>query len=172
MMQTVSSIFTQMKPLILGAVKGWHNESTAIGCRVTGTAAQTINNVTVTALTFETEIHDTDGMFTATDTKMYVNTPGYYDMGGGWAMDAANNVAISRVAVLIRKNGDTVLAVGEVDSIANQAVQVSASVGMVYMGPGDYIQILAYHNEGVNVARWVATSRNQDRCFGWIARRS
>jgi hypothetical protein len=52
--------------------------ATVPACRVRRNASQSIASATYTFVSFDTEVFDTNGMFTATDTKVTIQTAGIY----------------------------------------------------------------------------------------------
>lgn len=127
---------------------------TDIGARAYNDVAISINNNTVTVVTFNSEIEDTDGIHsTSVNTgRLTCTRNGTYEIAGGF--EFAPNTAGVRVAY-IRLNGATILASAQ--GIPDPANVFNASINLATHYPlvvGDYVELLAYQNSGgaLNIA--------------------
>jgi hypothetical protein len=154
-------------------MEGSIRRSTALGCKaILAAGGQSIAPLTAAALAFDTEIADTDGCFTPTDTKLYARREGYYLAGGGWAFNSGVSPAASRMQVLLRLNGSSVYVGANqtwTTTAASRVNSVAAAAGMIAMGPGDYIEICAFHDQAAAVST-IAASGNHSNAFGWLVR--
>jgi hypothetical protein len=162
-------------PEIWGAIEGrvvaLIHKTEARGCRVYRSTTQSINTGTLTALSFDTEVVDTDGCWAVGDpTRLYAQRDGYYAAGGCWEMVSTQNTVASRILVLVRVNGTTAVAIGDNHTIANKTAAVGCAVGMIWLSAGDYVEIMALHDEGGARVTVAATATNQHMCAGWLMR--
>jgi len=150
-----------------GAVR----QSTALGCRVIPTVTQTIPNATLTALSFNTEIYDTDNCWSAASpTRLVAQTAGYYMAGGGWTMSSSQNTVASRQWVGVRRSDGVIVCANETHTVPNKYVIVSCATGLFYMSAGQYIEIVAFHDQGGARTADAASTTNQYFCSGWLQR--
>lgn len=70
------------------------------GCLVRRTTTQSINNTTFTSITFNSEVTDNDGMFSASSTDVTIQHDGYYVAVYG--IDWATNTTGSRVIDILQ----------------------------------------------------------------------
>jgi len=156
---------------IEGRVLKLIHKTEAIGCRVINTSTQTIPNATMTALTFNTVIYDTDSCWSAgAPTRLYAQRDGYYLAGGGWSLADTQNTAASRIVTAVLVNGTNQIQGSETHSKANTSINVSVATGMFWLSAGQYIEIAAYHDEGASKTAGAATSINEGLCCGWLMR--
>lgn len=149
----------------------------AIGARVIRTTTQSIANATLTPLSFDTVIYDTEAQgdlgacwSSEEPTKIYARRDGYYLAGGSWSLAAAQNTVASRQFVGVRLNGITYTAGNENHTIANRDAAVAVATGMIWLSAGDYIEVIAYHDEGRSKNTVAATTTLQLRALGWLMR--
>lgn len=143
----------------------------ARGCRVINTSTQNINNATNTALTFNSEINDTDGCWDAgSPTRLTAQKDGYYLAGGAWTLAPAQNTAASQMHIYVRKNGSSYLGGCSLHTIANKDARIAVATGMIWLSTGDYLEIVAYHDEGATKIASAAGSASQFLCNGWLMR--
>lgn len=119
----------------------------APACRVYKATGQSINNITLTALTFDNERFDNDGMHsTSSNTSRITFTkPGVYVVSGSVAWDSANS---KNVWLGIRLNG-----VSSSSYLAAQwtpaGFSAEATVSTIYkFAAGDYIELMVYQQHG------------------------
>lgn len=145
--------------------------SEAVGCRVIATATQSIANNSPVALAFDQVIADTGGSWDAgSPTQLRAPSDGYYQAGGSWSLAAAQNTAASRVFIGVRRNGTQYVGAAEVHSIAGKFVEACCATGFFWLDAGDYIELVAYHDEGVSKTASAADNNNQHLCLGWLMR--
>jgi hypothetical protein len=142
------------------------------GVRVIKTDTQSVGNATPVAISYNTMVYDTEGSMWAVGdpTKLVAARDGYYLAGGAWSLLAAQNTAASRVQAMVLKNGVTYLGAAEVHSIVGKIVVSAVATGMFWMSAGDYIQLIAQHDEGGSKTSQAATAANQHLCNGWLMR--
>jgi hypothetical protein len=123
-----------------------------IGCRVYNSTVQSIPNNTVTAVTFDSEFYDTDGIHsTSSNTSRFTVPPG---MGGKWRISfegywdsASGTVQI----VYFYKNGSEFSPKlrRRIDASSSGVVEIvyprSATLDLV---AGDYIEVYVLQNKG------------------------
>ena len=118
-----------------------------ISCKVTKSASQSIPNATLTAITWNQESYDTDGMHdtVTNNTRVTFNTAGKYSVLAQAEWEIAGGVFRF---LEIRKNGG-----GGIARV--RSAQVGATENVVpYVGEfqvGDYIELCVYHDAGGNI---------------------
>lgn len=115
---------------------------------VYNSAAQSIADNTLTAVTFNTEAHDTDTIHSATSntSRLTIVTAGYYHVKGqvSWAASTASY----RMAQ-IRYNGSTIL--GQALAHPVQAAGVATIHELskdLFLNAGDYVELMVKHQVG------------------------
>ncbi len=149
-------------------MSGSIRQSTALGCRVYHSATQTLNNATLTALSFNTEVNDTDNCFVPTSTALYARTAGYYVAGGSFAHTIGGNWY--ETYIYIRRNGSMYLACSSAAHNWNGTGLAEVATGMFYLAVNDYIEVIAYQNSGGSKTVNAADGSNQFHCMGWLMR--
>lgn len=132
---------------IIDAQLGGAPTLTFTGCRVYGSANQSINTATVTALSFNTERYDTDTMHdnSTNPTRITCKTAGTYSLKGmiGWAANATG-----WRACYLRINGSTYIAALR----ANSTGAVDANYFIIstdyVMAVNDYAELAVEQNSG------------------------
>ncbi len=142
--------------------------SDALGCRAYSSTTQTLNNATITALSFNTQVNDTDNGFTPTTTRLYAQTAGYYIGGGSFSHNTGGNWY--ETYVYVRKNGAAYISCSSSAHNWNGTSVAETCTGMFYMAAGDYIEIMAYQNSGGAKTVNAADGSNQFHCLGWLMR--
>ena len=122
--------------------------STFAGCSLNNTTTQTVTSPGYTAITWSTELFDTDGYHSTSSNTSRITIPsgkgGYYQVNGSIRWD--DNTTGSRL-IVIYKNGTL--------------FQISASIGfsidptqniqaIMYLVATDYVEIYVYQNSGGN----------------------
>ena len=111
--------------------------------------AQTIANNTLTALSMDGQLYDTDGMFTPTDTKIYAKRfSGYYFINGACSFVA--NATGERL-VGIKKNAAVYLAVHQCAPNPSDAVTVLNVSTVEYFAVNEYIELFVRQQSGGNL---------------------
>lgn len=151
-------------------IDGSINKSTALGCRAISTAALTMVNGNLTALSFNSQIHDTDGGFAPTSTRLYAKHAGYYISGASVALEAPGSAIARKIALLIKQDGAQYLAENDVYCSLDVAAGTSVTTGMFYMAVNEYVEFYVYHDTGFNVDTFAASANNQHYCNGWLVR--
>jgi len=121
--------------------------STAIGARVERTSDLAIADATWTAVTWNTERVDTDGIWAAgTPTRFTPQTAGYYTVEG--SINFLSNAAGFR-SVAVRLNGTTVVRMQQSAAINGADTALAVTAGMhLFNGTTDYAEIMVYQNSG------------------------
>lgn len=122
-------------------------------CRVTRTAAQSINDNTVTAVQFDAERFDNDTMHdtVTNNTRITFTTAGAYLVGFHGLFAAANDYV--RCFAVLRLNGVTEIARGPQVSTST-AVQAQVAVETMYeFDAADYLEALVYQDNSAAAAR-------------------
>ena len=130
--------------------------STALGAFAYRPSAQTLAvSGTWYPISFTTELHDTDGCFAATDTKIYARTAGYYTVGGGAILNAGFGLTIN-----ISKNGTVVVA--QSDGGINDAAfgRMTICIPMLYLAVNDYIEVYVKQHSGSSQSLHTGSSGN------------
>lgn len=139
-------------------------------CRLIASAAQSIPDTTVTAITFASESIDTHGFFSSgvSTTRITPNVAGYYRARGTVYMAASNTFV--NINCYIRKNGSTIVppagraggmlyssntnsgASGTVLNLAAQTASVSTDLFVDMNGTTDYLELCIQMDTSQNVA--------------------
>lgn len=136
---------------ILPVANGGTGLAALPGCRVYNSTALSIANVTVVALTFDSERYDVGGLHsTSTNTgRITIVTAGKYLVSAAvrWATFAGNTVR----AVSIQLNGTTVIG----EDVSFSAGESGTCIATVYaLAAADYLEVVVYQDTGgaLNVA--------------------
>jgi hypothetical protein len=117
--------------------------------RVYNSAAQSIPNNTTTALTFNTELHDTHQMHSTTSNtgRLTCTIPGVYYY---WAMVEfnTNNTGVRDLRVLL--NGSTIIGLDRRPTMAANEPTLCV-VGEYKLSVGDYLSCSVTQNSGGNL---------------------
>lgn len=152
---------------IAGTITG----SQAVGARVISAVTQNVNSATWTALSFDTEISNLNTVWDAgAPTRFTAPADGYYMAGGSYEKQVSFAAAESRLIIAVRKNGVDYYGANEDQTIGGKVATVGVTTGMIWMDAGDYLEIMAYQDEGVTNTIYAATTQYQNRCCGWMAR--
>lgn len=111
-------------------------------CRLTKSASQSIPDATHTAVTFDTEVLDTDTMHSGSSSRITIVTAGVYLITAGLVWDA--NASGVRFATL-RKNGTVELAS---DKAPNSDIAACSVTTIAKLAAADYIEVYGYQNRG------------------------
>lgn len=114
------------------------------GARVTHNANQSINDVTETALAFNTEDYDTDAIHdtVTNNSRLTCKTAGKYNI---WAnIEFAANATGQR-QVEIRLNGTTLIGLAEINATAARTANVPVSC-TYSLAVNDYVECVVYQN--------------------------
>jgi hypothetical protein len=140
--------------------------------RVYGSTPLTIPTApgsTFTPLAFDEGLADTmDGWSVSDPTKLYAARSGYFTAGGCWGLDDTQNTVASRMIVAVRANGTTMLARNDISTIAGRIFIVSVTTGSFWLNAGEYVQILALHDQGGDRTAMAATGTSQHNLNGWL----
>ena len=139
------------------------------GCRVTRNAVQSIPHVTFTPVSFNTEVFDNNAMHDngVNPTRVTVNVPGIYQVGGNIEMEAGNDY--TRVIMRILLNGMTVIAFNAAAGTVQNVAQRFALNTTYEFAAGDYVELQIHHTNGAAVARNVLASTQYSPEF-WAVR--
>ena len=122
---------------------------TDIGCRVYHSAAQSISNASLTALAFDSERYDTDGMHdtSSNNSRITFARAGKYLVG----FTVTFPLDVDGIRVLkIRKNGSTVIA-EDAKTASNKRDHSQTLNTLALFAAGDYIEFLVYQTSGGNL---------------------
>lgn len=142
----------------------------AILCRVYRSTAQNITSTTWTALSFDTEVYDTDGCWSsAQPTRLIAKRAGYYLVGGAVTFDTTVvTESDKRVSVYIRSNGSVVESPGgTVHTVSGKWASTTETV-LVHLDVDEYVEIMAQHD----MTGTKATSASRAWTQGWMVRQS
>lgn len=110
------------------------------GCRVYRSSTQSISHNSLTAVAFDSEVHDTDGCWASSDaTKLYAQHAGYYLAGGQITMQMG--AAGAEVLAVIIAGGSTYLASQQINVAAGKYVSVTPMTGMFWLDVGGYVEL-------------------------------
>lgn len=128
-------------------------------CRVYRTTTQSINNNTLTAVTFDAERFDTDTMHsTVTNTgRITFTTAGIYVVSFSGGLAAASDYTL--VEMMIRKNGSSILANSTMGTWANATDGPQCATTTIYkFAAADYVEALVFHVNSGAAARNLTAS--------------
>lgn len=123
-------------------------------CRVRRTTAQAINNNTETALTFDAERYDTDGMHSTSSntSRITFNTAGLYTVGATLELAAATDY--SRWYVTIKLNATTYLALWQDQDPGTASGGRNTTISTTYkFAAADYVELYVLQQNGAAAAR-------------------
>lgn len=118
-------------------------------CIVASTDATSIANATTTFITFNTELTDTDAMFSASSDKITLNTAGTYNVSS--VVEFAANATGVRLCGLYHYNSAGTLRrkIGLDSDVASSAVNYIGNLsGIIAADAGDYVKLLVYQTSG------------------------
>jgi hypothetical protein len=150
-------------------IDGSINKSTALGCSARRSTTQLLPNNTVTVLTWDVEIHDTDGCFTPTSYRLYARHAGYYLAGGNWR-SATAATCDHQVGVHIRLNSTRWLALVRKAIFSGKLPFSSCAAGFFWMDVNDYVEISAYQDSGSDYYIAAAAANYPCNNGGWLTR--
>jgi len=117
----------------------------------TRTAAQTISNATWTFISLTSEVFDTNNMFTATDTKITIQTSGVYSLSGQCGYTPGN----FDVLFVVEKNAASALAGTMLLASFIRGITISdtntSMAGIFNLTAADTIHLTTYQNSGGNL---------------------
>jgi hypothetical protein len=145
-------------------------ETSAVGCRVYRSIAQTIPSGAATAIHFNTEVEDPGGCWAiAEPPKLVAPQWGYYMAGGSWRM-ATGTTTPFRVTAIIRMNDTVNLGEAMLVTGVDANVTVTVTTGMFEMNEGDYIELVASQDSGADKLTIPTTATDQHFGNGWLTR--
>jgi hypothetical protein len=130
----------------------WAKSPNFVGCFVYGGDTQSIPHATNTALTYSTEIYDTDGFHSTVSNTSRITIP--TGLGGKYLVTvntlwAPNATGMNQIKVF--KNTSTQEFVSA-DAVNNGSYYLGRSISFILnLVAGDYFEIFAYQNSGVSV---------------------
>jgi hypothetical protein len=133
---------------VAGGVPSWATAGGAAftGCRVFNSTTQTINNATVTTLTFDSEVFDTSSFHSTSTNTSRITIP--TGLGGYYALQASIYFSIGNGAgtrgLAITKNGTRIFGM----DISGQTDQTLNFGNIASLVAGDYLEFTAYQTSG------------------------
>jgi len=122
--------------------------STFVGVSLDNTTTQTVTSPNYTAITWSTELFDTDGFHSTVTNTSRITIPsgkgGYYQVNGSIRWD--DNTTGSRL-ITIYKNGTLFQISAKPGSSIDPTMNIQT---IMYLVPTDYIEIFVYQNSGGN----------------------
>jgi hypothetical protein len=138
---------------VAGGVPSWATPaggSTLVGCSITATGTQSISNATFTALTFDTEVFDTDGFHSNATNNTRITIPsgkaGKYSISSMWQPSSAS--ATGRRLLKIYINGTVSNVYFTETAPTSGTYPLVLFVGVLDLAVGDYIETYAYQSSG------------------------
>ena len=147
-------------------------QSEGIGARVYRSTTQSITQASVTPLSWDTEVYDTDGLWdVAAPTRFTCQHEGYYMAGGSVLLNAsAGSWRAGRMFFGINLNAGTYVGAHEHYINGSTFNIIDVTSGMFWMNKGDYITLDFYHDQVDAKTISAATAANQYYNCAWIAR--
>ncbi len=124
-------------------IDGSINKSTALGAFVRRTTTQSISHATWTAVSYNTQVWDTDGCFAPTSSYLYARHAGYYMAFSSVRWDS-NATGIRRHAIY---HGGVAMALQTTVASGN-VEESSIATGMFYMAVNNYVQTKVWQSSG------------------------
>lgn len=121
-------------------------------------SAETINNGSLTGITFDTAVHDPVGSWNLTNGIWTCPQAGLYVVTGTVTADGTTGCLLTQ----IYKNGSVWRQCGQVSYNSGQGTAVAPIQGQVQVAAGDTVKIVAYQNSGSSSA--VATGATNTAC--------
>ena len=122
-----------------------------VGCILTKTANQSINNLSSTAISWDSELKDTDGFHNNSTNNTRITIPsgkgGLYLITGQTSY-AANSTGYR--AATIRKNGSDYYVFWNARATDGEWSVGSVS-NLIELAAGDYLEMFTYHNAGTAI---------------------
>lgn len=142
------------------AIGGWGQVSGAglgINCRLRNSAAQTIPNATLTALTFDTETYDTDAMHSTTTntSRITFTTSGPYIITANIGF-TANATGFRTIKLRVNNSFDIGYASQPAFASETNTLNLTAQYNF---NQGDFVEVIVYQNSGGNLDT-VSTSQS------------
>lgn len=139
------------------------------GCRVTRNAVQSIAHVTFVPVSFNTEVFDNNAMHDngVNPTRITINVPGIYQIGGNIEMQAAADY--TRVILSIVLNGGTRIAFNAAAGTAQNVAQRFALNTTYPLVAGDYLELEIHQTNAATAARNVLATTEYSPHF-WAVR--
>lgn len=142
------------------------------GCRVYRSTAQNISHNTLTAISFSTEVADTDGCWArGAPTRLYARHAGYYQAGGQMSMTLGGVAA--DVLIAVREGGSNYKAQQGVYAPASHDITLSVATGMFWMDADTYVEIIVRQIQASGSAAvklLAASMAYQQFNNGWLMR--
>jgi hypothetical protein len=127
-------------------VQSGSSTSSFTGCRIFNSTTQTINNATVTTLTFDSEVFDTSNFHSTSSNTSRITIP--TGLGGYYALQASIYFSIGNGAgtrgLAITKNGTRIFGM----DISGQTDQTLNFGDIANLVAGDYLEFTAYQTSG------------------------
>ena len=122
-----------------------------VGCRLTKSANQSINNATETAITWNQEDFDTDGFHSTTSNTSRITIPS--NKNGKYLFVASNGWGVNSTGQrnnYLKKNGSTINTYSYFPAMASGGTYFTAT-WLVDLAVGDYIELFGYHSAGTSI---------------------
>lgn len=150
----------------------WIHTSEARGCRVYRSTTQSVNNTTLTAMSYDIEVYSSDDACwdAGSPTHLVAPVDGYYMAGGSVEIASGQMTAAARLFIAVRANGTNYLGSNDNHTINGKAAAVGVTTGMVWLAAGEYIEIIVYHDIGSAKNISAATATSQHTNNGWLMR--
>lgn len=151
---------------------GGGNMQTVPQARVYNSGAQTVNNVTATALTFDTERYDsgtsTEQHSTSSNTsRLTCRVAGLYAIGG--CLHFEEDATGERFAS-VRVNGSTEIAQAQVKASTTAGFGTQVTVNTQYrLAVGDYAELVASQNSGGALDTAVHGNYSPEFYWHWVS---
>lgn len=138
--------------------------ATVPSVRVTNSGIQSLNDNTLTALNFDTERFDTDGLHSTStnNTRLTASVAGKYLIFATVTWDT-NATGLREIAV---KLNDTTYILDDVRSAVNGLNSFNSVAGVYHLAAGDYIELIGWQNSGGSLSSTVNANRSPE--FGMV----
>jgi hypothetical protein len=133
---------------VSGGVPAWSTPGATsfTGCRIFNSTTQTINNATVTTLTFDSEVYDTSNFHSTSTNTSRITIPtglgGYYALQASIYFSIGNGAGTRACSIL--KNGTRIFGM----DISGQTDQTLNFGNIANLVAGDYLEFTAYQTTG------------------------
>jgi hypothetical protein len=141
---------------VAGGIPSWATPAGGVtfsGCSLYKSANQSVANNTGTAITFDTEVFDTDGYHSTSSNTSRITIPtgktGYYLISG--TLSYAFNATGGRWC-FVKKNGAAYIGSWSMQAATASGQWTAGAISNIaYLAAADYVEIFAEHTAGVSL---------------------
>ena len=137
-------------------------EDGAASCAVRRSTGQSINSGSLTAISYDTELHDTAGMWASGNpTRLVAPVDGFYVVTASLGALAAQVTSAFRFGLYLRVSGSRIIAAGGDPYTTSGADSIRAVAGGDWLTAGEYVEVLCFHVKGSALTLTTTTATAQ-----------